>query len=280
MRLAALGSAFVVVLAVACLAAGEPATVEVTYLANEGFLLAAGERRVLVDGLHGDGLPTYPALGAPHRERLETAAEPFAGIDVVLATHHHADHFDARAVARLLAHEPGAVFVSTPQAVERLRAALGEVAIDEKRVRAVAPREGERVALDFEGIRVEALNLHHGRGRGVDNLGFLVTIGGLRLLHVGDTVVTLEEIAPLALATAGIDVAFVPFWHLLDDGGRAMVERGIAPGRVVAMHLPASGAPPEAFGDPGGLEPLVRAIEARTPGAVAFRAAMDRRTLP
>ena len=39
----------------------------------------------------------------------------------MLASHHHGDHFDAEAVARHLASNPGARFVSTRQAVDRLQ---------------------------------------------------------------------------------------------------------------------------------------------------------------
>ena len=48
--------------------------VELTYLGNEGFLIAAGETRVLVDALYGEGLRGYPVVPPAERRRLEEAA--------------------------------------------------------------------------------------------------------------------------------------------------------------------------------------------------------------
>ena len=59
--------------------------VEITYLANEGFLLAAGEKKVLIDALF-PGITNYPAVPEPIRSRLERAETPFDGVDLVLAT--------------------------------------------------------------------------------------------------------------------------------------------------------------------------------------------------
>ncbi|MFQ5351382.1 MAG: MBL fold metallo-hydrolase, partial [Thermoanaerobaculia bacterium] len=93
--------------------AGEAPEVQVIYLANEGFLLEAGETKVLVDALFGEGLRGYPVVPAPIRAELEGARGRFAGVDLILASHFHGDHFDAAAVARHLRANPGAVFLST-----------------------------------------------------------------------------------------------------------------------------------------------------------------------
>ena len=102
------------------------AQVEVTYLGNEGFLLTAGETRVLVDALYGDGIPGYPAVPRDVRRELEAGRGRFAGVDLVLASHAHADHFDPAAVARHLRANPAALFLSTREAVAAVRDELGE----------------------------------------------------------------------------------------------------------------------------------------------------------
>ncbi len=81
-----------------------PLAVSVTYLANEGFLLAAGPLQVLIDGLFDDGIDGYPAVPEAIRQRLEAGSGPWAVIDLVLATHHHGDHFDAIDVRVLNLH--------------------------------------------------------------------------------------------------------------------------------------------------------------------------------
>jgi len=114
------------------------------------------------------------------------------------------------------------------------------------RVTALSPREGERETFVHAGIRVTALNLHHGLDRRplVEHLGFVIKLGGMKLLHLGDTEVSHDELSVYALGEEGIDVAFVPYWRLLD--GPSDVEE-IRPRHVVAMHVPHRGAPLDYF---------------------------------
>lgn len=235
--------------------------VAVVPLANAGVLLVAGERRVLVDALFGDGLPGYATVPPARRADLEAARGEFAGVDLVLATHAHRDHFDAAAVARHLAANPAARFVSTPQAVAAIRALPAGAALAD-RLHAVLPDEGERATLRFDDVTVTAFQLHHGRGlaRPVANLGFLVELGGRRVVHLGDTAATAEELAATGLAARGIDLALVPFWRLLDEADRAAIRRALRPARLTAMHVPLPAAPVEMFGADGGRAGLDAAL--------------------
>ncbi len=252
------------------------AQVSVTYVANEGFLIAAGELRVLVDALIDEGIDGYPRPPASMRPALEGALAPFDGVDVVLATHHHADHFGPRAVARHLAANPGAVFVSTPQAAARLAKEIGDdpgrrARID-SRIDAVFPAEGARTTISRPGIEIEVLNLHHGRERDppVQNLGFLIEMGGLTMLHIGDTEVSLADIAPYRLAEREIDVAFLPIWFLTYDRWLPVVREGIRPRTIVAMHLAEADAPASWFGEDGSREKRVTATLEEFPEAILF----------
>lgn len=240
----------------------EGAGVEITYLANEGFLLAAGEHKVLIDALFA-GLDGYPKVPAEVGSKLARAAAPFDGIDLVLATHFHGDHFGAAAVARHLAAS-GATFVSTPDAVARLAAATDDP------VRAVAryPAEGQRSALDLDDdLGVEVLNLHHGRSRPeIQNLGFLIELGGLKILHVGDTEVSVDDLRPYDLASEGIDVALVPGWIVAEPRWRPVVAE-IAPRHVVVMHLAEPSAPASWFGSAGNREGRIALIREHFPEA-------------
>lgn len=251
--------------------AGAAPTVELVYLANEGVLLGDGERKVAIDALFGDGLDGYPTVPDAVRARLEGATGEFAGIDLLLATHLHADHFSAAAVARHLTANPDALFVSTPAAVAAV-AALPEGVALAPRLRGVLPREGaQRETLAWRGIRVTAFNLHHGRGlaRPVDNLGFVVELGGRRVAHLGDTEANGDELATaFGTASPRLDLALVPCWRLLDADGRAELRRALAPRRLAAFHFPVPQAPAEYFGKPGSLAALRVHLAREWPGIV------------
>lgn len=239
----------------------ETPAARITYLANEGFLIEGDGRKVLVDVLHHGGVEGYPALPPETLRRLEAARGPFADVDLVLASHHHADHFDPGAVGRHLVANPKAVFVSTEQAVDRLRVSFDDFPKVEDRVRGVWPEEGETTELSVGGIELTVLNLHHGRDREppVQNLGLLFTLAGTTFLHVGDTEATAEDVAAYELPRRGVDVLFLPYWHLLEPEGQALWKT-LGADRIVTMHLPSEEAPARWFGRAGNLEGLVEEL--------------------
>lgn len=233
-------------------------------------MLEGGGRRVLVDALFRDGVAGYPTHASAERERLEAAQPPYDRIDLVLATHHHADHFDAAAVVRHLRANPRAVFVSTPEAARQARRLADP---DQRsRIRGVSPGDGRALAVKADGLRLEALGLHHGRDRPrpVENLGFLLTLGGVTLLHVGDTEATAADLAPLALERARLDVALVPTWFVDAAPWKDTLAAALPARRLVVMHVPAADAPADWFGDGRTRERMAAEIRASFPGAVVM----------
>lgn len=209
---------------------------EVTYLANEGFMLAGGGKKVLIDALFRESDGNYAAPSPTTRALLEQARAPFADVDAVFATHYHYDHFEAETVAAHLTNNPQAFFFSTPQAADKLRA-TGQFDAFKTRVVAALPKEGERFHSGHRGIYVQLLNIHHGRNRPVENLGFIVELAGKRVLHIGDSEAEPAVFQKYEVAKDRIDVAFLPFWYLLDDNFKRAVREQIQPRHLVVMHL-------------------------------------------
>ncbi|HEY9429857.1 MAG TPA: MBL fold metallo-hydrolase [Blastocatellia bacterium] len=248
---------------------------EITYLANEGFLISGAGKKILLDALFREGVKGYAAPSAPAREKLEKAAAPFDSVDLALATHYHADHFDPMAVSRYLLSNPQALFVSTPQAVEKLKAAEPQFASLKSRVIAAAPKEGERVRIAHRGIAAQALNVHHGRNRPIENLGFLVEIGGRKLLHIGDAEATDADLATYELPKEAIDIAFVPYWYFLSDGLKKAVSGQLRPRHIVVMHIPPLNEEDDWIKQRGGWTKALNGIRADFPNAVIFEREME-----
>jgi L-ascorbate metabolism protein UlaG (beta-lactamase superfamily) len=212
-------------------------TLGLTYVGCEGVLVRSDAGSVLIDGLYGDeaipfGVPEDRVL-----EKLRDARPPFNQIDVVLATHFHADHFDAAAVARHLRGNPNVHFVSTPQAtVQVIEATHGMFA---HRVHSLAPGEGELVARDVGPVRVEAFGLSHGKVHYADvqHLGLVVTLGGRTLIHLGDGIIDEKSLRAAGILDRTIDVGVLPFWFLTYPFGRRLVSNGFRPRSIFAVHV-------------------------------------------
>ncbi|MGD9676194.1 MAG: MBL fold metallo-hydrolase, partial [Candidatus Bipolaricaulia bacterium] len=170
---------------VGCTVSGEEPPVVITALGIEGILIECGGVKILIDALVRDALP----LTGSERERLQRAAPPYDAVTVALTTHPHYDHFDAGYAAQFLTHARSAVFVSVGEAVDALRreSAWGAIA---DRVVEIAFSPSTRTELDLTGVRVTALHLEHTGPGGLPNLAYLVDIGGVRILHLGDATET------------------------------------------------------------------------------------------
>ena len=249
---------------VALLPAQQPGGVTVTFLANEGVLLEGGSKKVLIDAL----FDPYRGYAVPHdstRRALREARAPFNDVDLVLVTHWHGDHFGSAAVAGHLQANPRATLVTSAQVIDSLRRYTPARALPSSRMLTRAVASAERRGEIVNGIPIEVLGVTHGSGRHatVEHRGFVVEIGGRRVLHLGDTEFTEDEFSRLRLDTARIDVALLPAWAVTHQ--RAIVEKWIKPRQVVAFHLQADDLPEAAR------------IEAAWPGVVAFTRSLHKR---
>jgi len=128
-RLAAFSAIFCALLAVHASAA----SVKVHYVANVGFLIEAGSKKILIDAPFDD--PTIDYCHVPDQamlDRIGDSVAPFDDLDLILVTHGHRDHFAPGQVLRHLASDPGCLVAGPPQAIERLRAKLtdaGDLAV-------------------------------------------------------------------------------------------------------------------------------------------------------
>ena len=208
----------------------------VRHVANSGMLVDLGGRRFLIDAPIRDGIRPYATSTVRERAMLEAATGPYAGVDAILITHWHEDHFSAEAVAAHLTNSPTAILVSSPEVIDRVRAAAP--GLPAARLRGVLPLPGRSDVVEVGGLAVHVLRIRHNPTRRLpeQHVGFLIG-GAAPVLHVGDADPRADNFALLKTLPA-VDVAFLPFWYVSDADARRMVSAVIRPQRVVAMHVP------------------------------------------
>lgn len=206
----------------------------ISYIANEGVLLDTQDKKVVIDGMFRH-LRGYPRPSEAVRADIENARGAFAAVHLVLATHYHADHFDAVTVGAHLAANPKATLVAPRQVIEALASGLAGNSQYASRVLEVTPDFGQRRNLRVANIGLSVLRLHHGDTM---NVGFLLTIDGKRVLHVGDSDGTVANFDAFDLQKEGIDIALVPYWYALDAESRSVIREHIAPRQVIFFHIP------------------------------------------
>jgi L-ascorbate metabolism protein UlaG (beta-lactamase superfamily) len=242
-------------------AAAVPDGVSITFLANEGVMLSSGGDKVLIDALFQKYETGYAVPADSTQAALAAGRSPFNDVDLVLVTHRHGDHFHPAPVVAHLRANPSAKLVTSRQVIDSLRGRLQPNAALSSRLLARTTAPGTRRREEIDGIVVEMLGLPHGgrRHRAVEHLGYIVELGGRRVLHVGDTDITEDAFAPFRLDTARIDVALLPMWMVTSREGRRVIERWIRPRRVVAIHV-----------GEGQQREAIRDVQAALPGTVTL----------
>lgn len=208
--------------------------VEITHVRNAGFLFMSGDTKVLVDAIYrGEGDYAMPAhiLGS-----MQQGLPPFDGVNLALATHAHGDHFDGYSVGKYLENNPDAIFISDGEAKNRLQMEFPHFEEVKDRFNALTVEEGEKVQLTVNGLELEVLGMRHGLDFAGRNYGYLFTIGGLRILHMGDSLLTYSEVEAFELPQEEIDIVFVPWWYILQGKYARTVREGIQAKQVIVMH--------------------------------------------
>lgn len=208
---------------------------KMTYIANMGVLISSGDKRVLIDAIHRKYKPAYVFPPPELLSALESAQAPYDRIALILVSHTHLDHFHPESVALHLRSDPKSVLVSSAQVI-------GEMPKSEEisaRLKEVTPEVGKRIDLEINGIKLALLGLRHvnTQHRSVQNLGYLVEIGGKKVLHVGDAELTAENFSAFQLHKENIEVAILPQWFLDGPSGCETVRNVINAKHLIATHI-------------------------------------------
>jgi len=215
----------------------EPQTIEITHIANAGFLITSGHHKVLIDAVFGPAADDGAWETYPPAELLESMVQgepPFAGIDVILVTHNHRDHFQATIVLELLEQQPLVRLVATEQTMAQLQSSDRYVAVAD-RVSYLPLAESRQISLG--GITVTAIPTRHSFADPARNNMYLVDLEGARIFHEGDAERDPAVLSSLGLGQQQIDIAFLHPWRVLQPDGRDGTIKHLAPSRIVVMHV-------------------------------------------
>jgi len=216
------------------------APAQITFIGNEGVVVAASGVSVALDAIFGHGAHSFTITPDAVIDAIEAARAPFDGIDLILATHFHPDHFDPRAVARHLENNERTRLVTTRQAADLLERRAGAFHQISDRVYAARAEDGVVDTIELGGVRVEAFGLSHGKVNyaDVEHLGLRVSVGGYQLLHLGDGIIDEKALSAAGVLDTPFDMAFLPFWYLTYPIGAALVRSRLQARRIFAVHIP------------------------------------------
>jgi ankyrin repeat protein/L-ascorbate metabolism protein UlaG (beta-lactamase superfamily) len=221
-------------------AGGGKAIAVVRYIGTDGFLIEAGSRTVLVDGLVRNpwGYPDTPQRAL---DLMRSGEPPFGRLDLLLFSHAHRDHFEPGLALEVMAAQPKACLVGDGFVTGELKetgpdafAALGS------RVKTVDIKIGERTDLSVNGIPLTVLGVNHAdTERAYLTLGYIMDLGPFRIYHQGDLFpdANLTFLSSFPWEGLKIDIAFFDPFFLQNEAARRLVVERIRPSAVILMHM-------------------------------------------
>ncbi|RUL81713.1 MBL fold metallo-hydrolase [Tautonia sociabilis] len=167
----------------------EPGTIAVWWLGQSGFVYKSRFGTLVIDPYLSESLTIkYEGTDTPHIRMTECPlrGDEVPGVDLVLASHKHTDHLDARTLSPMLGANPSAE-LCVPEALIHHSEKLG---LPSKRL--VGLDDGWEY--ERAGFKVRALpSAHEGLDKDAAGLclylGFVVEADGVRFYHSGDSVV-------------------------------------------------------------------------------------------
>uniref|UniRef100_UPI00404A849B MBL fold metallo-hydrolase n=1 Tax=Fulvivirga sp. TaxID=1931237 RepID=UPI00404A849B len=217
--------------------------VEIQYLANEGVLIKAGNKELLIDAAFQKEFEYLDVLPDTELAKIKNAKSPYDGIDLILATHVHGDHFNANMVGEHLMQNKNALFLGPNETVTHLKENFPEFQAISSRVKFETPDFNESQTVLLKGIEIKVLRLEHlgtSPWKEAENVAYLITIEGKKIIHFGDGKLDGKNLEKFNLPEENIDIAILPFWQLGPAEQKKNIDNFIAAKQILAAHIPPS----------------------------------------
>lgn len=189
---------------------------------HNGWLIKSGNLLVSTDLALEYGGRSAPAPVSA----LEIAPE----LDIYLVTHAHSDHFDPK-TAKVFVKYSKCIFVLPESTLQIAR----DIGIPQERIRVAKPRE----PFELLGAKIEPIRAIHGKANfavyfdaNLQDCGYVITVGGKRLLQPGDSVLSEDQ-----LFQENIDVLFFsPTEHNTYIDQSVMLINRLSPAYILPQH--------------------------------------------
>jgi L-ascorbate metabolism protein UlaG (beta-lactamase superfamily) len=220
----------------------------VTYIANAGFLIEINGRKILIDALFSNGYG-YPAPSTDTQNKMRNGAAHFDNISLALTSHSHSDHCGPSLLVDHLKNNTMTKSIVSLETWNTVRQAQNTSTIN-TRLFEITPDLYKSIDTTLNGIKIKVNRLRHsGSNNNEQNIGFLIKIDGFTIFHAGDSDGTLdehntgktgiEEYSSMQLENENIDVAFLNrgfFWEPTAPGIE-IIKQSIKPKNIVLCHF-------------------------------------------
>ncbi|MBP1577172.1 MAG: MBL fold metallo-hydrolase [Oscillospiraceae bacterium] len=194
---------------------------DITLTANAGVMLRCKDSKLFCDALHRHKTENFSALSPEMQAKMVSSPE-FFGVDAMISTHKHPDHYSKTLITAAKKLMPDAVLISpAPDFSDQI------LLTDERHNVHLKDFELDFIRLTHEGAQFAD----------VANYGFLLSICEKNILITGDSHIAEPKIADW-LGGRTVDLALLNFPWLTLRRGREFITDVIKPNHVMFYHIP------------------------------------------
>ena len=217
--------------------------VKATFLVNAAVLLEFRGTKLLIDGIYDENGHCFSNLSERQWEKLKAGEGEFAGIEYLLFTHEHGDHFSPQRVAEYLEYrQPKAIFMprdgsAALRALQKKAEGMGIPCV-------LLHRElcRKTVFRPEQEIRIRAFQTRHLDKLywDVPHFCYLLECGEKKLLFTADVDFTQEDFS--AVRGMALDAVFVNPLMSHSEEGKALFAAGVLQTKTkIVYHIPFAG---------------------------------------
>jgi len=218
--------------------------IKIQYLANEGVLIKSKSTQILVDAVFKKEFNFLDVLPSTELDKIENAKAEYNAIDIILATHLHGDHFNPHLVGNHLLNNSEAIFLAPEETVNYFKDDFKDFKQIVSRVKYITPNLYESKSITIKNVEIKVLRFEHlgdSPWKEAENVGYLISIEGKKILHLGDSKIDIKNLKTFDLHNENIDVAILPYWQLGANQQKDIIEKYIKPKQIFVAHIPIEG---------------------------------------
>jgi L-ascorbate metabolism protein UlaG (beta-lactamase superfamily) len=221
---------------------------KITYLANCGFLYEGDKSKVLIDPFGTKFGKTFFLPSNETKTNIIKGNVPFDDIDLLLITHIHGDHFNAKLTGTFLLNNPKAKMICPSQVYIQMKDSCISFAQIKSQITSPNLTIGESKKIKINGITVTVIRMQHGTNRSLDglsysdytdyekteNFGYIIHFDKKNIFHQGDGCLKINEKA-LKNIDCSVNIAHLSFFDW-DSTSLNILKKDLKAEKFIFMH--------------------------------------------
>lgn len=222
--------------------------IKITYLANCGYLYESDKSKVLIDPFGTEYGIFFYLPSNETKKSIIKGSIPFDKIDILLITHIHGDHFNAKLTESFLLNNSKVKMICPSQVYKQMKDSCNSFAQIESQIISPGLSINESEKLKVNGILITAIRMQHGTNRSLEgvsysdftdyekteNFGYVIHFNKENVFHQGDACLKLNGKA-LKTIDCPISIAYLSFFDW-DPISLNILKDDLKAGTVIFMH--------------------------------------------